>query len=89
MLKKGPTQLIKLRHPKLLTVEHTVEESRDCLAFATEPVSCSLANLLGNYENLPSPLPLAIKVHGRQQCHAIILIVLIGVCRSMTYTQLS
>lgn len=27
--------------------------SRDCLAFATEPVFSSLANILGNKENLP------------------------------------
>ena len=30
--------------------------------FVTEPVFCSLANVLGEYENLPSPLPLCIKV---------------------------
>ena len=28
MLKKGPTHLIKLRHPRLLTIEHQVEESK-------------------------------------------------------------
>ena len=28
MLKKGPTFLAKLRHPKILTLHHTVEESR-------------------------------------------------------------
>ena len=27
-LRKGPAQLIKLRHPRLMTVEHGVEESR-------------------------------------------------------------
>ena len=36
--------------------------SSDCIVFVTEPVFCSLANVLGNYENLPSPLPLSIKV---------------------------
>eukprot|EP00118_Oscarella_pearsei_P002048 m.9311 g.9311 ORF g.9311 m.9311 type:complete len:1208 (+) comp21266_c0_seq1:2-3625(+) len=61
MLKKGPTQLVKLRHPGLLTIAHGIEESRDMLAFVSEPVVASLANLLGKYENAPSPLPLSIK----------------------------
>lgn len=46
-LRKGITQLTRLRHPNILKVEHPLEESRDCIAFATEPVFCSLANLLG------------------------------------------
>ena len=28
---------------------------RDSLAFATEPCFCSLANALGNHENMPFP----------------------------------
>ncbi|XP_070802705.1 SCY1-like protein 2 isoform X2 [Pituophis catenifer annectens] len=60
-LKRGVQQLTRLRHPRLLTVQHPLEESRDCLAFCTEPVSASLANILGNWENLPSPLPSDIK----------------------------
>jgi len=28
MLKRGPTQLVKLRHPQLLRVEHGMVESR-------------------------------------------------------------
>ncbi|XP_034259272.1 SCY1-like protein 2 isoform X1 [Pantherophis guttatus] len=60
-LKRGVQQLTRLRHPRLLTVQHPLEESRDCLAFCTEPVSASLANILGNWENLPSPLPFDIK----------------------------
>ncbi len=30
---------------------------RDSLAFATEPCFASLANVLGNHENMPVPLP--------------------------------
>lgn len=60
-LKKGVQQLTRLRHPRLLTVQHPLEESRDCLAFCTEPVFASLANVLGQWENLPSPLPSDIK----------------------------
>lgn len=60
-LKRGVTQLTKLRHPQILTVQHPLEESRDSLAFATEPVLASLANVLGNHYNLPQPLPSALK----------------------------
>ncbi|TRY58406.1 hypothetical protein DNTS_018489 [Danionella cerebrum] len=60
-LKKGVQQLTRLRHPRLLTVQHPLEESRDCLAFCTEPVFASLANVLGNWDNLPSPVPSEIK----------------------------
>uniref|UniRef100_A0A3B4DDP3 Protein kinase domain-containing protein n=1 Tax=Pygocentrus nattereri TaxID=42514 RepID=A0A3B4DDP3_PYGNA len=60
-LKKGVQQLTRLRHPRLLTVQHPLEESRDCLAFCTEPVFASLANVLGQWDNLPSPLPTDIK----------------------------
>ena len=47
-LRKSITQLTRLRHPNILKVEHPLEESRDSLAFATEPVFCSLSNVLGN-----------------------------------------
>uniref|UniRef100_A0A8C5V4W2 SCY1-like protein 2 n=1 Tax=Microcebus murinus TaxID=30608 RepID=A0A8C5V4W2_MICMU len=60
-LKRGVQQLTRLRHPRLLTVQHPLEESRDCLAFCTEPVFASLANVLGNWENLPSPISPDIK----------------------------
>uniref|UniRef100_A0A803VJ54 SCY1-like protein 2 n=1 Tax=Ficedula albicollis TaxID=59894 RepID=A0A803VJ54_FICAL len=60
-LKRGVQQLTRLRHPRLLTVQHPLEESRDCLAFCTEPVFASLANVLGSWDNLPSPLPSDIK----------------------------
>ena len=60
-LKKSISQLTRLRHPQILTVQFPLEESRDCLAFATEPVFASLANLLGRHENLPSPVPVQIR----------------------------
>lgn len=31
--------------------------NRDSLAFATEPCFCSVANALGNHDNMPVPLP--------------------------------
>ncbi|KAM4036662.1 SCY1-like protein 2 isoform 1-T1 [Anomaloglossus baeobatrachus] len=62
-LKRGVQQLTRLRHPRLLTVQHPLEDSRDCLAFCTEPIFASLANVLGSCDNLPSPLPADIKDH--------------------------
>ena len=59
--KKSISQLTRLRHPQVLTVQFPLEESRDCLAFATEPVFASLANLLGQHENLPTPVPPAVR----------------------------
>lgn len=55
MLKHGIVQLTKLRHPQILTVQHGLEESRESLAFATEPVFASLANIIG-YQDTP-PIP--------------------------------
>lgn len=56
-LKRGVVHLTKLRHPQILTVQHPLEESRESLAFATEPVFASLANTLGQTDNMPMPPP--------------------------------
>lgn len=55
ILRRGVVQLTKIRHPNILTVQHPLDESRDSIAFATEPVFASLANILGNHHNLPQP----------------------------------
>ena len=60
-MRKSISQLTRLRHPQILTVQFPLEESRDCLAFATEPVFASLANLLSRHENLPTPIPAQIR----------------------------
>ena len=36
---------------------------RESLAFATEPVFASLANILGHHHNLPAPVPPQIEKH--------------------------
>lgn len=51
ILKHGIAQLTKLRHPQILTVQHSLEESRESLAFATEPVFASLANIIEYNDN--------------------------------------
>ncbi|GFN83526.1 scy1-like protein 2 [Plakobranchus ocellatus] len=52
-LRRGVQQLTKLRHPRILSVIQPLEETREALAFATEPVFSSLANVLGKRENVP------------------------------------
>ncbi|CAG5134144.1 unnamed protein product [Candidula unifasciata] len=54
-LKRGVQQLTRLRHPKILSVIHPLEETREALAFATEPVFASLANVLGACDNIGGP----------------------------------
>lgn len=60
-MRKGPQQLTKLRHPRILTVQHPLEESRDSLAFAAEPVFASLSNVLEKHENFPGGMPPHLK----------------------------
>lgn len=45
-IKKGVTQLIRLKHPAILTVHHSLEESRSTLAFVTEHVFGHLESIL-------------------------------------------
>ena len=51
ILKKEVAFLARMRHPTLLSVVETADESRGVLAFATEPIEFSLANALGNFRN--------------------------------------
>ncbi len=62
ILRFSVRQLDRFRHPKMLTLLHSVEESSDTLAFATEPVLASLANILGSLEDrLPQNLSSRIR----------------------------
>ncbi|CAF2579551.1 unnamed protein product [Rotaria sp. Silwood2] len=56
-MKKGVQQLAKIKHPRILSLQHPLEESRDSLAFATESCFASLANCLGFYDNMTQPIP--------------------------------
>lgn len=51
ILRFSVRQLDRFRHPKVLSVVHSVEESCDTLAFATEPVNGSLANVFDYLED--------------------------------------
>ncbi|XP_015127259.1 SCY1-like protein 2 isoform X1 [Diachasma alloeum] len=50
ILRRCPKNLEEFRHPKLLQVIHPVKECSETLAFATEPVLGSLANVLAYVE---------------------------------------
>ena len=50
-LKRGAQLLDRFRHPKILQLYYKVEETEDNLAFATEPIIGSLANILGYLED--------------------------------------
>uniref|UniRef100_A0A5K3FQU5 Protein kinase domain-containing protein n=2 Tax=Mesocestoides corti TaxID=53468 RepID=A0A5K3FQU5_MESCO len=54
-LKEGVASLTRFRHPRVLSVVHPLEESRESLGFATEPLFTSLANALGKRENFSGP----------------------------------
>ncbi|XP_053956148.1 SCY1-like protein 2 [Anastrepha ludens] len=51
LLKNSVKTMERFRHPKILQVLHTVEESTDALAFAAEPVFASLSNILAFHES--------------------------------------
>ncbi|XP_014662009.1 PREDICTED: SCY1-like protein 2 [Priapulus caudatus] len=61
VLRRGVRQLERMKHPKILQLIHGVEETNDTLAFATEPVLASLANLTGNHDKIPHPVASHIK----------------------------
>lgn len=50
LLRGAVRQLERFRHPKILQVHHPTEECGDTLAFASEPVLASLANILAFQE---------------------------------------
>jgi hypothetical protein len=51
ILRASVRQLGRFRHPKILQVLHSVEECSETLAFASEPVLASLANVLAYQES--------------------------------------
>ncbi|KAI3378692.1 hypothetical protein SNEBB_005617 [Seison nebaliae] len=53
MYRNGVQNLLRIKHPQFLGVQHKLEESRDSLAFATESCIGSLSHLL-NLSNLPN-----------------------------------
>lgn len=50
-LKRGAIQLDRHRHAKIVSVYNQLIEANDTLAFATEPILGSLANITGYLED--------------------------------------
>ncbi|XP_037948428.1 SCY1-like protein 2 [Teleopsis dalmanni] len=50
LLKSSVKTMERFRHPKILQIMHTVEESAETLAFAAERIYASLANILAFHE---------------------------------------
>jgi len=57
VIKKDASILTKLRHPHVLDVKRAPCEDRSALVFVTEPVVCSLANLLGDTRGIEGVVP--------------------------------
>ncbi|XP_011696936.1 PREDICTED: SCY1-like protein 2 [Wasmannia auropunctata] len=68
ILRAGAAQMERYSHPKLLQVRHayTLEECADTLAFASEPVLASLANVLAYKEQLANTLAAQSSPMGKQ-----------------------
>lgn len=69
MLRKCPKNLEEFRHPKLLQVYSTVKECTDTLAFATEPVLGSLANVLAYREQQATSAAASAAIANSSQQH--------------------
>ncbi|KAK3588431.1 hypothetical protein CHS0354_026758 [Potamilus streckersoni] len=61
ILRREVQFLEKIKHSRILSVIHPLEECHNSIAFATEPIFASLANLLGNYDRMPVQIPQDIK----------------------------
>ena len=53
ILRADAKVLQKLRHPGIVKVMEALDESKGAMAMVTEPVFSSVANALGNFDNLP------------------------------------
>jgi SCY1-like protein 2 len=50
--RKDAQQLLRLRHPGIVRVIEPLEETKFAMAMVTEPVYCSLANVLKQFDNM-------------------------------------
>ncbi|XP_020089556.1 SCY1-like protein 2 [Ananas comosus] len=48
-------RLVRIRHPGVLHVVQALDESKNAMAMATEPLFASVANALGSLDNVPNP----------------------------------
>lgn len=50
--RKDAQQLLRLRHPGIVRVIEPLDETKFAMAMVTEPVYCSLANVLKQFDNI-------------------------------------
>ncbi|KAK7313970.1 hypothetical protein VNO77_39177 [Canavalia gladiata] len=54
LIRTDATKLVRLRHPGVVHVVQGLDESKNAMAMVTEPLFASVANTLGNVENIPN-----------------------------------
>ncbi|KAJ0986174.1 hypothetical protein J5N97_004530 [Dioscorea zingiberensis] len=55
LLRADAARLVRLRHPGVVHVVQALDETKHAMAMVTEPLFSSVANALGNLENVPKP----------------------------------
>ncbi|KAL0314045.1 UNVERIFIED_CONTAM: SCY1-like protein 2 [Sesamum angustifolium] len=53
VIRADAARLVRLRHPGVVHVVQALDESKNAMAMVTEPLFASVANALGNVENIP------------------------------------
>lgn len=73
LIRADAGRLVRLRHPGIVHVVQAMDENKNAMAMVTEPLFASVANVLGDFENI-SKVPKELK--GLVRCR----FVLIGFC---------
>ncbi|XP_027339351.1 SCY1-like protein 2 isoform X2 [Abrus precatorius] len=54
LVRTDAAKLVRLRHPGIVHVVQALDESKNAMAMVTEPLFASVANTLGNVDNIPN-----------------------------------
>ncbi|XP_061339411.1 SCY1-like protein 2 A [Gastrolobium bilobum] len=54
LIRTDASKLVRLRHPGVVHVVQALDESKNAMAMVTEPLFASVANTLGNLDNVPN-----------------------------------
>ncbi|KAJ1409683.1 Protein kinase domain [Sesbania bispinosa] len=54
LIRTDAAKLVRLRHPGVVHVVQALDESKNAMAMVTEPLFASVANTLGNVDNIPN-----------------------------------
>ena len=54
LIRADAGKLVRLRHPGVVHVVQALDESKNAMAMVTEPLFASVANTLGNLDNVPN-----------------------------------